>query len=106
MMRRTATMLCGLLAATCMIAPAPGQMVQLKSGEVLVGVVKDAHEDGLEVQRLDNGGTLELTWEQLSADSAGRIKALWSLSLDDEGEIMVTAETLKYELAGGGREEG
>ena len=88
MKQRTAVLFCSLLTAVWPIADVSGQMVQLKTGEVLIGVVHDAHEDGLEVQRLDNGGVLELTWDQLSPDSAGRIKTLWNLSLDDEGEVM------------------
>lgn len=105
MKHRTVALFGGLLAAIWPIADASGQLVQLKSGEVLIGVVEDPHEDGLQLKRLDTGGLLDLTWDQLSESSARRIKTLYSLSLEDEGEIMVDAEVFKYELAGGGSEE-
>jgi hypothetical protein len=88
-------------AAALLPGPALGQVVQLRTGEVLVGKV-DAHEDGLTVERADNGGVLELRWEQLSESSATRLKTLFSLTSEDEGEFMVDAELVRYELPGGG----
>lgn len=95
--------MCAVLAFAA--APLSGQVVQLKSGDTLVGVVEDAHEDGLVVRRLDNGGTLDLRWDQLSQESAGTIRTRFGLVTEDEGEMLVRAERIRFELAGGGSDE-
>jgi len=104
MMSISTVLFTGIGLFACLTAGVSGQVVQLRSGDVLLGKV-DAHEDGLTVVRFDNGGVLDLTWDQLSNESAGRIKALFNLSVEDEDQAMVTAERLRYELAGGGVDE-
>jgi hypothetical protein len=92
--------------ALAALAPAPrAQVIQLKNGEVLIGKVEDPHEDGLTLRRFDNGGVLELRWDQLSSECAGRVKSALGLSIDAESEVMVPAELVKYELAGGGGDQ-
>lgn len=102
-MRAIPTLLATMVALVA--AAVPGQVVQLEGGQTLVGVVEDAHEDGLTLRRLDNGGKLELRWDQLSNESAGAIRTQFGLASDEEGEIMVRAEKIKFELIGGGSNE-
>jgi len=94
-----------VLFAALAITAVPAQVVQLKSGRVLVGVVSDPDESGFTIQRLDNGGVLDLSWGQLSSHSATRLKTLVGLSVDEEGEVMVPAVEIGYELTGGGIEQ-
>ncbi|MEM7198970.1 MAG: hypothetical protein AAF628_01810 [Planctomycetota bacterium] len=96
----------GVAAATLLLLalPAAAQVVQLRTGETLVGRVEDPTEDGLVFHRLDNGGVLDLRWDHLSAASSGRLKALYSLSVDDESEVTVPAASIRYEIPGGGVE--
>jgi hypothetical protein len=102
-MKRAVVGLLGLVALLGGAAPVAGQVIQLKSGETLVGKILDApHEDGLTFQRLDTGGVLDLRWEHLSVESAGRIRAMAGLSTDDLSEVTVPAVAIRYEIGGGG----
>lgn len=83
----------------------PGQAVQMKSGVLLIGEISDANGDGLSLKRSDNGGALQLKWDDLSIESAARIKQLFNLSVEDEAEVMADADVLAYELPGGGLAE-
>ena len=90
-----------LVASTAIPAPGPAQTLQMKSGALLVGEITEATGDGLTYKRLDNGGILQLGWDDLSAESALKIKTLWNLSVDEESEVMVDTDVIVYELAGG-----
>ncbi|MCR9246758.1 MAG: hypothetical protein NXI31_17120 [bacterium] len=79
---------------------APAQTVQLAEGNLLLANVESADGEGLVVKRLDNGGTLELRWDQLSPSSALAIKRQFDLAGDVEDEILVRAEEVEY-LVGG-----
>lgn len=102
-MRRTVTLCIAIAALASTSAIATGQVLQLKDGDVLVGKV-EAHEGGLTFERLDNGGVLDLTWDQLSVESANKLKRMFGLIVEEDGEIMVTADYLEFELAGGVKE--
>ena len=75
---------------------APAQAVQLRTGEVVVGEVTDATGDGLTFRRLDNGGLLELRWEDLSSACATQIKRMKGLVVEDGEEILVEADVIVF----------
>ena len=52
------------------LAPLPGQAIQLRTGEVLVGEVVDATSEGLSFRRLDTGGFLDLDAGQAEGEGA------------------------------------
>ena len=85
----------------CCIAPLTAQALQTKSGVLMVGEVSDANGDGLTFKRLDNGGTLQLHWDDLSPESVTRIKQMFSLSVEEDAEVTIDAEVFVYELPGG-----
>jgi len=88
---------CALLVAP---ATATAQTLQLADGQVLLAQVGDADGDGLRVTRLDNGGVLELRWEQLSGDCAQKLKVAFGLAGDDQSEIMVKASEVRWSQNG------
>jgi hypothetical protein len=90
--------------AAALMLPLAAQGVQLKSGEFLVGEITDPGEDSLTLRRFDNGGTLVLRWDQLTPGCAQRLKQLFSLAQDEEGEVMVAADIVEYQLPAGGVE--
>jgi hypothetical protein len=91
-----------LLAAGCALlaAPAMAQTLQLADGQVLLAQVDNVDGDGLRVTRLDNGGVLELRWEQLSGDCAQKLKVQNGLAGDDQSEIMVKASEVRWSQNG------
>ncbi len=94
-----------LLALTITCSTAVSQVIQLARGQTLVGEVQDATSDGLTFRRLDNGGVLELGWDDLSSQSAEKIRRLKGLLVEDESEPMVDADVIIYAVAGGIRQE-
>ena len=94
-----------LVSGFAALALLPAQAVQLKSGTLLIGEIADATGDGLVLKRTDNGGSLQLKWDDLSVESSARIKQLFNLSVEDEAEVMADADVLTYELPGGGLAE-
>src|SRR5262245_37225883 len=88
------------VAAALAVAPAAAQTLQLVDGQVLLAQVGDADGDGLRVTRLDNGGVLELRWEQLSGDCAQKLKVSNGLAGDDQSEIMVKASEVRWSQNG------
>src|SRR5262245_45215580 len=80
--------------------PAAAQTLQLADGQVLLAQVDNVDGDGLRVKRLDNGGVLELRWEQLSGDCAQKIKIAFGLAGDDQSEIMVRASEVRWSQSG------
>ncbi|MBX3464481.1 MAG: hypothetical protein KF830_15030 [Planctomycetes bacterium] len=93
-----------LVAAVLLAAGGlPAQTLQLADGKVLLAKVEDADGDGLRVRRLDNGGTLDLRWEHLSAASATAIKRQFDLVGDGNDEILVRADEIEF-LVDGGRQ--
>src|SRR5512134_1005767 len=103
-MNRTRRWSIGSLIALLLVALAPAQAVQLKTGELLMGEVEEPTDEGLTLKRFDNGGTLRLRWDQLSPASSERLKQLFSLSVDDETEVLVDADIIEYVLPTGGLE--
>lgn len=95
-----------LLLAACLglALSAAGQTLQLKGGRILLAKVTDANADGLHVERLDNGGHLDLRWDHLTPECARRIQEDYGLIQDDEGEVMVEADAVTY-TSGGARLE-
>lgn len=80
--------------------PAAAQTLQMADGQVLLAQVEEAYGEGLRIKRLDNGGTLELRWDQLSPDCSRRIQQAYALVADDQGEITVQAHEVRYLLNG------
>ncbi len=95
----------GLAVGAVLCGWAPSQVIQLHSGEVLVGEVEDATGDGLSFRRLDNGGLLELRWQDLSAEAALRVRRLKGLVVEDEEEATIPADVVVYALASGIQQE-
>ena len=87
------------------LAPLPGQAIQLRTGEVLVGEVVDATSEGLSFRRLDTGGFLELGWNDLSTLHAARIKRLKGLVVADDDEPTLVADVVLYLIGGVARDE-
>ena len=95
-------------SALCLALLSPaaiGQTVQLRDGTLLVGKVQEATGNRLVFERLDNGGTLRLRWDQLTKASADRIKARQGLLVEDDEVITVTADVLRYSPGGIGVRE-
>jgi hypothetical protein len=89
-------------AAASTLAPsAASQAIQLRTGKILVGEVRRAHDEGITFARTDNGGVLDFTWDQLSAETALRLKKLFDLSVEEGGEVMVEAQVVRYALPSG-----
>lgn len=80
----------------------PAQALQLADGRVLLAEVDSAEVsgDGLRVRRLDNGGVLDLRWEQLSPATATMLKQRFDLVARDDGELLVRADEVSYEDCG------
>lgn len=99
---------CAILSVVGLSAGAThlcGQSIQLASGHVLVGEVQQATGDGLTFRRLDNGGVLELQWNDLTDHSATAIRRLRGLLVEDEAEVTVFADVIVFEVASGIKEE-
>ncbi|HEX5054063.1 MAG TPA: hypothetical protein VFZ65_19950, partial [Planctomycetota bacterium] len=100
-------MLLRSLAAAAALAAVPcwltAQTVQLADGRVMLAKVEDVDGQGLRVTRLDNGGTLDLRWEQLSAASAFAIKKEHDLVGDSQDELLVRAQEVEF-LKNGSRQ--
>lgn len=94
------TVLRTFLVACALTPLAPAQTVQLAEGTLLLATVEDADGEGLRVRRLDNGGLLELRWDQLSATAALAIKRKYDLAGDVENEVMARADEVEYLLGG------
>ena len=65
-----------LLSLLFLAAAPAAQSIQLRDGSVLVGEIQDVSAEGMTFHRLDTGGMLDLRWEDLSSESAVRIKHL------------------------------
>jgi hypothetical protein len=89
-----------LLAFLLAAAPVAAQTLQLADGQVLLAQVDDAYGEGLRIKRLDNGGVLELRWDQLTPDCARRVQQSYALVGDDEGELTVSVREVRYMLNG------
>jgi hypothetical protein len=77
------------------------QTVQLADGRVLLATVEGAPDgQGLRVKRLDNGGMLDLRWEQLSPASALAIKQSFDLVGENQDEALVRVDEVEYLLNG------
>jgi hypothetical protein len=101
-MRLARSCLCLLFVLALPVARAGAQTLQLADGQMLVGEVVDGSVsgDGLRVLRFDNGGALDLRWEDLAPECATRLKRAYDLGGDEQGEIMVTAHEVRYLLNG------
>ena len=90
-----------LLLVVCgFLSPCAAQTLQMADGQVLLAQVEEAYGEGLRIKRLDNGGTLELRWDQLAPDCSRRIQQAYALVGDDQGEITVQASEVRYLLNG------
>ncbi len=90
-----------LLAVPAQVA---AQTVQLADGRVLLATIEDTPDgQGLRVRRLDNGGLLELRWDQLSAASAFAIKRQFDLVGESQDEVLVRADEVEF-LQNGGKQ--
>ncbi len=83
---------------------ASAQAIQLRDGSVLVGEIQDVSAEGMTFHRLDTGGMLDLLWEDLSGESAVRIKHMKGLLVEDEEEITVQADVITFSVQGLARE--
>lgn len=98
--------LCGglfLAVAGLLAVPGVSQSVQLADGRVLLAEIEpgSVSGEGLRVKRLDNGGTLDLRWDHLSAASAQAWKKKFDLAGDTQDEFTVRADEVEYMLNGG-----
>jgi hypothetical protein len=82
--------------ALCVGGLLRAQSVQLADGRVLLASVEDADGEGLRLKRLDNGGTLELRWDHLSAASALVWKRKFDLVGDSQDEALTRADAVDY----------
>jgi hypothetical protein len=98
MIRSFATLVLTLLAFCC--ARAPAQVLQLVDGKLLLAQVEDANAENLHVKRLDNGGVLDLRWDQLTPECAGRVKEQFKLSTAAETQLTVTAQEVRFNKDG------
>ena len=98
MIRSFATLVLTLLALCC--ARAPAQVLQLVDGKLLLAQVEDANADNLHVRRLDNGGVLDLRWDQLTPECAQRVKEQFKLSTAAESQLTVSAQEVRYNKDG------
>ncbi|MCA8973760.1 MAG: hypothetical protein KDC98_03520 [Planctomycetes bacterium] len=89
-----------LIAALASVVALPAQTIQLSEGSLLLASVEDANGDGLRVRRLDNGGVLELRWNQLSAASALQIKRKFDLAGEVQDEVLARADEVDYLVKG------
>lgn len=80
----------------CLAAAAPAQVVQLADGHILAGEIQQVTGEGFVLTRADNGGQLQLRWEHLAIESAGEVKRLFDISVEDEGEVLVEAQVIKH----------
>jgi len=82
-------------------ASLPGQTLQLSDGRLLLATVVDQPDsEGLRVRRLDNGGVLDLRWEQLSEGCASALKRQHNLVGDAQSEPVVRADEVEYSFQG------
>ncbi len=85
-----------LLLALLAAPRAHAQTLQMADGQVLLAAIEDVDGQGLRVRRLDNGGTLDLRWDHLSAECAQRIKVAHDLAGGAEEETTVQADVISY----------
>src|SRR5262245_24902052 len=85
-------------AAAVLLAVLPAQASQLADGRVLLGTIErdSVGGEGLRVQRLDNGGVLDLRWDQLSSASAWDLKRKFSLVGEADDEVLTRADEVTY----------
>lgn len=88
------------LVALWLGAAVPAQTLTMADGQVVLAQVEDAYGEGLRIKRLDNGGSLELRWDQLANDCARRIQQQFALVGDDQSELTVQASEVRYMLNG------
>ena len=72
------------------------QSVQLADGRVLLAKVESADGEGLRIQRLDNGGMLDLRWDHLSMQSANKWKRQFDLMGESQDELLTRADEVIY----------
>jgi len=88
-------------ATLVLIGLCAAQTVQLADGRVLLATIEGVPDgQGLRVKRLDNGGTLDLRWEHLSAASALAIKQAFDLVGENQDEALVRVDEVEYLLNG------
>lgn len=100
-----AALLAALVACAVPTGRVAAQSLQLADGSVLLVAVESSDVDGqgLRVRRLDNGGVLDLRWDQLTTASATEWKRRFDLIGDNDDELMVRADEVIY-LRGGTRQ--
>jgi tetratricopeptide (TPR) repeat protein len=96
------TRICCWFALAALGAGSPAQSVQFADGRVLLVEVDPGSVDGqgMRVRRLDNGGSLDLRWEHLSAASAQEWRRRFDLAGDSQGELLMLADEVQYEVEG------
>lgn len=94
-----------VLSLLLLTAALPAQAVQLADGRLLAGQVQNVSGEGLVLVRVDTGGVLQLRWDHLSSESASELKRAFSISVEDESEVLVEADVLTYVAPTGGVEE-
>lgn len=100
MNRTFRSLLAACLAVSFALAALPAQTLQMADGRVLLAKVTDATGDGCRVQRLDNGGVLDLRWDHLTTACATQVKRAWNLIGDSESEILVRADEVEFLVNG------
>lgn len=100
-MLRSCQVLFLCVAWLLMGASLSAQTLQLSDGRLLLATVVDQPDtEGLRVRRLDNGGVLDLRWEQLSEACASALKRQHNLIGDAQSEPMVRADEVEYVFQG------
>jgi hypothetical protein len=95
-----------LFACAALIAGARAQSVQFADGRLLVCEVDagSVTAEGMRVKRVDNGGVLDLKWENLSAASALAWKKKFDLVGENQDEILVRVDEIDYSVGDGGKQ--
>ncbi|HZN39088.1 MAG TPA: hypothetical protein VFD82_09805 [Planctomycetota bacterium] len=91
---------CSFFVTLLLAGLAAAQTVQFADGRVLLATVENADGQGLRVKRLDNGGTLDLRWDHLSAACALAIKQSFDLVGENQDEALVRCDEVAYLLNG------
>jgi hypothetical protein len=80
-----------------LVGTAPAQAVQFRNGLLVVGEVRQVSTAGFVFGRFDNGGTLELTWDDLTPVSAQRIKRMHGLIDESEEAFQIEADVVTFQ---------
>jgi tetratricopeptide (TPR) repeat protein len=87
---RRAGLVIALIAVLALLAPgsAAAEFLRLADGSVLQVRVLETDETGVKILRMDNGGTVRFTWEQLGSEDRTRLRQEAGLELPDFDKLL------------------